>query len=142
MIAPGSVAAWKETAFTALIVSVLHGMIFWIVRRRQRHIRAQSVQEIKEVLADPVKNQLAVIGMWLPRGSDWHLYDIHLEGINESIDAIETMVDELSEETIHAWNAKYREAVANATDLGPAPPQARAARTMRRLQARRSSSIT
>ena len=59
--AAGLVVVWAVAA--VLGVSVLHGAIFWVVRRRQRRIRAQSVHEIREMLTDQVKNQLAVMRM-------------------------------------------------------------------------------
>lgn len=59
-------AAAAGTAVTALGISVLHGLIFWVVRRRQRRVRQEAIVEIREMLADVVKNQLAAIGMSLP----------------------------------------------------------------------------
>lgn len=116
ILAPGSDDVWKVAAVTALGVSVLHGALFWVVRRRQRRIRRGSIYEIREMLTDGVLNELAVIQMFLPqdRGGE---ADMAVEGIKDSVKNISTLVDGLSEESLTEWKAEYREAVANATDI-------------------------
>jgi hypothetical protein len=116
ILAPGSDDVWKVAAVTALGVSVLHGALFWVVRRRQRRIRRASIYEIREMLTDGVLNELAVIQMFLPqdRGDE---ADMAVEGIKDSVTNISTLVDGLSEESLTEWKAEYREAVANATDI-------------------------
>ena len=107
LLGPTGVSVWQVAAVTALAVSVLHGTIFWVVRRRQRLIRAKSVHDIREMLTDQVKNQLAVIRMWVPEGEEGAAL---FEGISESIAEIDEMVDGLSEEKLKAWKASYRNA--------------------------------
>jgi hypothetical protein len=115
IVAPGNANVWQIAAVTALVVSVLHGMIFWVVRGRQRRLRARSINEIREMLADVVKNDLAVIQMVLPEEKSFEV-----EMIKERIEAIGAQVDHLSEEALTTWKQHYREAVVNATDLQPA----------------------
>ena len=118
IVSPGDANVWKVAALTALVVSLLHGLIFWIVRHRQRQVRRQAINEIKEMLADVVKNQLAVIGMWLQLGETRPEFEAQLAGISESIGNISEMVDSLSEESLHSWMVKYSQAVEGATELG------------------------
>lgn len=115
ILAPGSDDVWKIAAVTALGVSVLHGVLFWVVRRRQRRIRRASIYEIREMLTDGVLNELAVIQMFLPDGRGEA--DVAVEGIKDSVTNISTLVDGLSEEALTEWKTEYREAVANATDI-------------------------
>lgn len=79
------------------------------MRSRQRRVRAQAIHEIREMLADVVKNQLAVIGMWLPE--DKKEYGMHIEGIQESIGRIEDLVDSMSEEALASWKDQYAAAI-------------------------------
>ena len=109
VLGPAGVSVWQVAAVTALGVSVLHGAIFWVVRRRQRQIRAQSVHEIREMLTDQVKNQLALMRMWMPEQAGPEL-EAHLEGIAASIDEVDRMVDGLSVEKLRAWKATYANA--------------------------------
>ena len=117
LFAPEGANVWRIAAGTALAVSVIHGVIFWVVRKRQRAMRERALAEIREMLADRVKNQLAVIAMSLPMTQDREAYAFAVEGINTSVDSISSMVDSLSQESLKSWKRHYREAVANATDL-------------------------
>ena len=113
----GQSDVWKVAAFTAVGVGVIHGLIFWFVRRRQRKQRMATILEIREMLSDVVKNQLAVIQASLPEERRREKYDIFFEGIEESIAEIAERVDSLSEESIEEWKADYEVAVANATNI-------------------------
>lgn len=119
VVAPGGWDVWKVAAVTALAVSVLHGLIFWVVRRRQRQVRTQAIHEIKEMLADVVKNQLAIIGMSLPERGET-ADDFHIESIKDSVAQIEGMMDAISEETLVGWKATYAEILEN---TGVTPPE-------------------
>ena len=114
-----AVDPWKVATITATAVGVLHGGIFWVIRRRQRRIRQQAILEIREMLADVVKNQLAIIGMWLP-GKDRTMYEEQIDGITESVTHISELVDTLSEEAIEDWKTTYREALESTGALEPA----------------------
>lgn len=103
--APGNF--WKVAAITAIGVGLLHGMIFWVIRRRQRMIRQRSINEIRGMLTDLVKNKLAVIDMYLPEDDGQEVVEAQLEGIRESIQQISRHVDTLSEESIEDWKTQY-----------------------------------
>lgn len=103
------VEPWKVAAVTALGISVVHGVLFWVVRRRQRLVRAEAVHEIREMLTDEVKNQLAVIGASLPSGA-LSEYAEQLRDVSASVDAISEMMDGLTEEKLSAWKRTYSNA--------------------------------
>lgn len=108
LAAPG-VEPWKVAAVTALGISVVHGVLFWVVRRRQRLVRAEAVHEIREMLTDEVKNQLAVIGASLPSRAR-HDYAEQFEDVSRSVDAISEMMDGLTEEKLSTWKRTYSNA--------------------------------
>jgi hypothetical protein len=108
---PG-VEPWKVAAITALGVSVVHGVLFWTVRRRQRLAQARVIHEIREMLTDQVKNQLAVIATALP-ASSLSEYAEQLHDVTESVDAIGEMMDGLTIETLREWKATYSNASAH-----------------------------
>jgi len=54
---------WEAAAVTAAAVGVIHGIIFYAVRRRQRLIRRDTIREMQLVVDDIVRNQLTVIGL-------------------------------------------------------------------------------
>ena len=67
---PSGLDFWRLTAIIAIAVGTIHGVLFWVVRRRQRQIRRESVRAIQAMLADVVKNRLTAIDMYLPEGED------------------------------------------------------------------------
>ena len=72
-------------------------------------------------LADRVKNQLAVINMYLPQGRESaKVAQRELDAVHDSIDLIAEQVDSISEESIRDWRRHYAEAVENATTLDAA----------------------
>jgi hypothetical protein len=105
------VAFWRLTAVLAIAVGTLHGVIFWVVRRRQRQIRRQSIREIQAMLADVVKNRLTAIDMYLPEEDDPEMVRQEVDGIRQSIREIADHVDTLSEETLEDWEETYDEAL-------------------------------
>ena len=107
-------------AITAIGVGLLHGLIFWVIRRRQRVVRQQSIEEIREMLGDVVKNKLSVIDMYLPADDGQDVVEAQLDGIRETIEQISVHVDTLSEESIKDWKTKYDGAVRRTTSLDPA----------------------
>jgi hypothetical protein len=109
LLRPVFADAWQTTAVTAIIVGVLHGLIFWSVRRRQRTVRNQAIQEITRMLQDRINNDLSVILMNVSSSSrraqetDLQL----LQSTQERILRISQHVRTLSEESLEAWKAKY-----------------------------------
>lgn len=102
---------WAVAAVTATMVGVLHGGIFWVVRARQRRLRSRAIWEIREMLEDRVRNQLAVVQMYLPTGPEAAAFQFELEGIRESVDTISTLVTTLDEQALEAWKGQYAEAL-------------------------------
>jgi predicted membrane channel-forming protein YqfA (hemolysin III family) len=51
---------WKAAALCAVVVGVLHGMIFFAVRSAQREARRKAVWSIRGMLEDMMQNRLAV----------------------------------------------------------------------------------
>ena len=119
LLGPSGVGVWQIAAVTALGVSVLHGVIFWVVRRRQRLIRSESVHTIRDMLTAQVSNQLALMRMWMPDDADEAL-EAHLDGINASIGEIDQMVNGLSEEKLRAWETTYANAAEHIRLAAPA----------------------
>lgn len=107
LLDPSPSGFWKVAAITAIGVGLLHGVIFWVIRRRQRMIRQQSINEIRGMLTDVVKNKLAVIEMYLPDEDEQEVVEAQLEGIHDSMEQISSHVDALSEESIDDWKTKY-----------------------------------
>lgn len=111
LLGPSGPEFWRITAIIAVVVGSLHGVLFWGVRRRQRQVRREAIQNIQAMLADVIKNRLTAIDMYLPQDDDPELLRREVEGIRTSIREISDEVDTLSEESLEAWEERYEEAL-------------------------------
>lgn len=98
---------WQVMALTATLVGILHGIIFWLIRRRQREVRRQAIAEIRGMLSDVVNNQLTVI---LANMSDVKTASQRapLENVRVAVERISTLLDSLSEESLRTWQTRYK----------------------------------
>jgi uncharacterized membrane protein (Fun14 family) len=102
------------TAVSATLVGVIHGILFWLLRRRQRQVRREAIGQIREMLEDLGKNRLQTIKMSLymvqarqpeqeerTRKSFDRVYQILAE--------MSTLIDHISEESLAGWRHRYRQ---------------------------------
>jgi type II secretory pathway component PulM len=98
---------WTLAAVTATLVGVVHGLIFWLVRRRQRQMREQALRDVRIMLQDVVKNQLTIIQAnvyMATRAPDTERY---IGQINDTVGEISLALDNISAEALTTWQAKY-----------------------------------
>lgn len=102
------------TAVSATLVGVIHGILFWLLRRRQRWVRQEAIRQIREMLEDLGKNRLQTIKMSL------YMVQIHQpeqeERTRKSFDRVyqilaemSTLIDHISEESLAGWRHRYRQ---------------------------------
>lgn len=102
------------TAVSATLVGVIHGILFWLLRRRQRQVRREAIGQIREMLEDLGKNRLQTIKMSL------YMVQIHQpeqeERTRKSFDRVyqilaemSTLIDHISEESLADWRHRYRQ---------------------------------
>lgn len=99
-------AAWRVGALAATFVGVLHGLIFWVVRRRQREMRRQAIAEIREMLRDRVNNSLTVISISLSDVKDPESAE-SVKDLQNAVEHISTLVSSLSDESVRSWKRRY-----------------------------------
>jgi len=68
---------WKAAAICALVVGVMHGLIFYLVRSRQRKTRSQEVFSIRGMLDDMVNNRLNIVLYPAEENDDWRVRAQH-----------------------------------------------------------------
>ena len=62
---------WRAAAVCAVAVAIFHGLLFYIVRARQRKIRSSEVFSIRTMLDDMVNNRLNVVLYPPDENDDW-----------------------------------------------------------------------
>lgn len=98
---------WKVAALTAVAVGTLHGVIFWTIRRRQRILRERTIMEIREMLADVLKNQLSVVQLYATEIGNEEEHEFELGEIERTLASIASHVDSISEDAIDDWKDEY-----------------------------------
>jgi hypothetical protein len=94
---------WKAMAVTAIVVGVLHGIIFWSVRRRQRLVRERTLREAQTMLRDGIQKQVAALLTMDARATDAQRK--RLDGVFDSLILLDHLLDSLSSERLRAWSA-------------------------------------
>ena len=108
LITPRGVGPWQVAAITAILVGIVHGLTFWLVRRRQRVVRMQTVTDVQSMLKDVINNQLTVIqGMNYLRTEDPAQTQRATAQIARCVTSISDALQHLSEESLQAWHNKY-----------------------------------
>jgi hypothetical protein len=113
LLFPNSFEFWQVAAFSAVGVATLHGVIFWLVRRRQRVVRARAIAEIRAMMQDVVKNQMAIFSLVADTSA---AEDAELLG--ESMDTISHLIDTLGEESLVTWKGRYESATVDKVVTG------------------------
>ena len=93
---------WLTAAVTASVVGALHGVIFWLVRSRQRALREQTIAEISGMLRDMVNNQLTIIAMAAESDAA-----ARAKTAMDSAQQISSLVNSLSEEKLRQWRERF-----------------------------------
>jgi hypothetical protein len=106
---------WRVTAVVALVVGVLHGCIFWAIRRRQRYVRQQAFTEMRAMLQDVVRNHLAVIRLYSTMPDKGARATAKIDA---SVQEITHALDHLSEESLARWLCRYRDALSSTAPPG------------------------
>jgi predicted membrane protein len=101
------VELWHAAAITAVSVGVIHGVLFWLVRRRQRNVRKAAFLEIQAMLSDIINNQLTVMQASRDLAIVTQNQAHELKVFRESIGVISSVLKTLSEDSMRSWKSKY-----------------------------------
>jgi hypothetical protein len=109
LVHPAGTSSWTVAAITAISVGVLHGVLFWVVRQRQRQIREVALAETERMLRDVVANQLAVIrlSIGMPDDPASAPTRVAVDQIEKAILGIHETISDVSEESLARWHSRY-----------------------------------
>jgi hypothetical protein len=109
VFAPSGASPWHVAAIVATLIGVIHGVLFWLIRRRQREIRRSVIADVQSMLKDIIDNQLAVI-VAMSDLREAHAEETLRAGdyITRSVAAISGALRHMSDESLHLWIARYR----------------------------------
>lgn len=111
IFSPAIASPWKVAAVAATLVGVIHGVLFWLVRRRQREVRRAVIANVQDMLKDIISNQLALI-LAMSNLREERAEETLRAGdyIARSVSTISEALKHLSDESLQSWMSKYRTA--------------------------------
>ena len=90
---------WRASAYAALLVTAVHGGIFYAVRSRQRRVRAATLAEARSALRLLIDTQRSALLSLHASAADVE-EQARMEGIGDALDLLDYLVDSLSEESL------------------------------------------
>ncbi len=97
---------WQVLGMTAIAVGVVHGLLFWVVRRRQRQVRRELIVATREMLADRIRNQLQVLLVAATENRD-ETNRARVQAAMEASHEIVRTLDQLSLDSLQRWEKHY-----------------------------------
>lgn len=94
---------WHVAGLTAIAVGLLHGVIFWIVRQRQRWVREQTLNEVRALLKHSINNPLTSIALQAGMFGDKN--PAQVREILAAVDRISQALSTLSDERLTRWRS-------------------------------------
>jgi len=107
LMAPAPARYWKVVAATAIVIGVLHGLIFWLVRRRQRRIRGILIARVRAMLQDEINNRLQLVIAHATASERSAMTTESLTEVRRSVREITSLLDGLTSERLRAWESYY-----------------------------------
>ncbi len=98
---------WHAAAITAIAVGVIHGLLFWAVRSRQRRVREAVLKEIQAMLSDIINNQLTIIESSNHLDAKESNRPKSVSSISEAVQTISSSLKNLSAESLRKWQIRY-----------------------------------
>lgn len=98
-------------AVTALLVGVVHGLLFWVVRRRQRLLREALLEDVQGMLKDRINNKLQVLLLTNDAAAGPNLTSEDRERIEEvtkTVREVSGLLNRLTLESLTAWRTRYQ----------------------------------
>ncbi len=98
----------ETVVLTAIVVTLLQGLLLAAGRARQRKERAECLEEVRRMLQDQVKGQLSRITMAATAAADPAEEQGRLQTeVLGAVDNVTLVVDGLSTESLRTWQRRY-----------------------------------
>ncbi|HYE91831.1 MAG TPA: hypothetical protein VEA38_12460 [Terriglobales bacterium] len=93
---------WPVTARTAIAFGIVHGLIFWAIRARQRRVRREALEHGRQYLSQEIHRHLrALLALAADETPEMR---IRLAGVLDSVAILEGVLDTLTEERLTVWS--------------------------------------
>lgn len=109
LLDPHSDQLWQSTLISSLLVVSLYFIFLAQVKKRERSIREQAIQDIRRMLRDVVNNKLSVIMINASLTQTISEDDARkVQSVLDTVQKISDDLENLSIDSVDLWRKKYR----------------------------------
>ena len=109
LLDPHSDQLWQSTLISSLLVVLLYFVFLAQMKKRERSIREQAIQDIRRMLRDVVNNKLSVIMINASLTQTISEDDARkVQSVLETVQKISDDLENLSIDSVDRWRKKYR----------------------------------
>ncbi len=99
---PPNADKWQVIALVAMVIGVIHGILFFAVRARQRAVRNQAIHDVAYLLQERVAHYVHIVSRLSESDNSGH----QLMARRAAGDLAE-LVDTLSEDALTSWQSRH-----------------------------------
>ena len=108
LLDPHSDQLWQSTLISSLLVVFLYFIFLAQVKKRERSIREQAIQDIRRMLRDVVNNKLSVIMINASLTQTVSEDDARkVQSVLDTVQKISDDLENLSIDSVDLWRKKY-----------------------------------
>lgn len=109
LLDPHADQSWQSTLISSLLVMLLYFAFLTQMKRRERSVREQAIQDIRRMLRDVVNNKLSVIMINASLTQTISEEDARkIQSVLETVQKISDDLENLSIDSVDLWRKKYR----------------------------------
>lgn len=100
---------WQSTLISSLLAVLLYFVFLAQIKKRERSIREQAIQDIRRMLRDVVNNKLSVIMINASLTQTISEDDARkIQSVLDTVQKISDDLENLSIDSVDLWRKKYR----------------------------------
>ena len=99
---PPTADKWQVVAIAAMVIGVTHGIIFFVVRARQRAVRHQAIHDVAYMLQERVASYVNIISRLSMSDNSGHQ-----QMARRAAGDLAELVDTLSEDALTSWQSRH-----------------------------------
>jgi len=99
---PPAADKWQVVAIVAIVISVIHGIAFFLVRARQRAVRNQAIHDVAHMLQEQVTDYVNIVSRLSSSDNSGHQ-----QMARRAAGDLAELVDTLSEDALTSWRSRH-----------------------------------
>ncbi len=99
---PPTAGKWQVVAIAAMIIGITHGILFFVVRARQRAVRHQAIRDVSHMLQERVTSYVDIVTRLSQSDNSGHQ-----QMARQAAGDLAELVNTLSEDSLASWQSRH-----------------------------------